>query len=106
MIVDSPDDPQAKFRFQITGPSLAGNRGGGCVVLIHLVGQAAERIVMVGGLLKKTILINAIQGYCLAAFTSHNDLRDFVAIADNVHLGAVGRVAGIIGFVSRNLDVF
>ena len=89
MVLDRLDDPQAKFRFQIAGPSLTGNRGGGCVVLIHFFGQAAERIVMSAGLWKKTILINAIQGNCFAAFTFDNDLRDFVAIADDVHLGAV-----------------
>ena len=93
MVLDGLDDPQPKFRFQIAGPSLTGNRGGGCVVLIHFFGQAAERIVMGAGLLKKTILINTIQGDRFTAFTFYNDLRDFIAIADDVHLGAVCGVA-------------
>jgi hypothetical protein len=48
---------------------------------------------MGAGLLKKTILINTIQGDRFTAFTFYNDLRDFVAIADDVHLGAVCGVA-------------
>ena len=93
MVLDRLDDPQAKFRFQIAGPSLTRSRGWGCVVLIHFFGQADERIVIGAGLLKKTILINTIQGNCFAAFTFDNDLRDFVAIADDVPLGAVRSVA-------------
>lgn len=62
------------------------------------------------GLRKKIILVNTIQRDGLAAFAFDDDLRDFVAIANDVHFGAMYSVAcsliGIFSFFCGNLDVF